>query len=170
MASSDHNEWFPAPTMQFSSLDSMITPDSLRTPSFSLPAIPEDEWDFGWREDFPTESDPYAQFEQSLHAVAGLQPDEAVPPPVSGLQPDEAVPSPVSDDLIILQRQIEQLRQEISELQAIFLERLNSLEDTVLVAQRYVGKLLPWSIEVSEKYSKLLEVATRQEEEAAGNA
>jgi hypothetical protein len=166
MASNDHNEWFPAPTMQFSSLDSMVTPDSLQTTNFSLPDIPEDEWDFGWREDFPTGSDPYAQFGQSLHAVAGLKPDEAVPPQVS----NEAVPPQVSDDLIILQEQIQQLRLEISELQAIFLERLNSLEETVIVAQRYVGKLLPWSIEVTEKYSKLLEVAKRQEEEAAGNA
>jgi hypothetical protein len=157
MASSNYTEWFPAQTAQLSSLDSTLTSDSLQTTNFSLPAILEEDWGFGWGEDSFTESDPYAVLGQDAHAVTESAPDLAAPPQVS-------------QDLINLQRQVEQLREEISELQVIFFERLEGLEKIVAAAQRYVNDLIPWSINVHEKYSKLLEVARRQEEGAAESA
>jgi hypothetical protein len=154
MASSDHHEWFPEPTTHLPSLDSMLTPGSLQVSNYGLPTISEDDWDFGWSEQFPTEPDPYSCFEQALPTAAEPKPEEAAPPQVS-------------EDLINLQKQIEQLRQEIAELQGIFFKKLNSLEEIVMAAQRYVGNLVPWSIEVHEQYSKLLEVAERQEKDNA---
>jgi hypothetical protein len=154
MTSSDYNGWFPAQTAQFSTLDSTLTSDSLQSTNFSLPAIQEEDWDFGWREDLLTEADPYAVLGQGSYAVAESAPDLAAPPRVS-------------QDWTNLQKQVQQLREEISELQVIIFERLDGLEKTVVAAQRYVSDLVPWSIEVHEKYSKLLEVAKRQEEGAA---
>jgi hypothetical protein len=153
MASNDYTEWFPAQTAaQFSSLDS-----TLQSTNFSLPAIPEEDWDFGWGEDLFTDSDPYAVLEQGSNAVAESAPNLAVSPQVS-------------QSLITLQEQVQQLGKEISELQVIFFERLESLENNVVAAQRYVEELVPWSKEVHEKYSKLLEVAKRQEDGAAESA
>jgi hypothetical protein len=158
MASSDdYTEWFPAQTAQFSSIDSTLTSNSLQSINFSLPAIPEEDWDFGWREDLFTDSDPYAVLEQGSKAVTESTPDPAVPPQVY-------------QDLINLERQVQQLREETSELQVIFFERLESLEKNIIAAQRYIRDLLSWSIEVHEKYSKLLEVAKRQEDGAAESA
>lgn len=155
MASSDYTEWFPAQTAQLASLDSTLMSDSLQPTNFGLPAILEEDWDLGWKGDLFTESDPYAA--QGSHAVAESAPDLAAPPQVS-------------QDLLNLQTQVQQLREEISELQVIFFERLEGLEKIVVAAQRYVGDLIPWSINVHEKYSKLLEVARRQEEGAAESA
>jgi hypothetical protein len=173
MASSNYTEWFPAQTAQLSSLDSTLTSDSLQPTNFSLPAILEEDWGFGWGEDSFTESDPYAVLGQDAHAVtesdlyAVLGQDAHA---VTESAPDLAAPPQVSQDLINLQRQVEQLREEISELQVIFFERLEGLEKIVAAAQRYVNDLIPWSINVHEKYSKLLEVARRQEEGAAESA
>jgi hypothetical protein len=154
MASSDHHEWFPEPITHLPSLDSMLTPGSLQVSNYDLPAIPEDEWDFEWNEHFQTEPDPYARFEQILPIAAEPKPEEAASPQVS-------------EDLINLQKQLQQLRQEVTELQTIFFEKLNSLEEIVIAVQSYVGNLVPWSKEVHEQCSKLLEVAKRQEK---GNA
>jgi hypothetical protein len=48
----------------------------------------------------------------------------------------------------------------------MFRKRLDSMETSILVAQRYVNNLVPWSMEVHEKYSKLLEMVENQEKRA----
>ena len=45
----------------------------------------------------------------------------------------------------------------------MYRKRLDSIEATITVAQRYVDSLVPWSMEVHEKYSKLLDMAEKQE-------
>ena len=52
----------------------------------------------------------------------------------------------------------------------MFCKRLDSIETSISVAQRYVNNLVPWSMEVHEKYSKLLAVATKQEKRATDSA
>ena len=45
----------------------------------------------------------------------------------------------------------------------MFRKRVDSMETSIVVAQRYVNNLVPWSMEVHEKYSKLLEMVEKQE-------
>ena len=58
------------------------------------------------------------------------------------------------------------MRDDISELQDMFRKRVDSMETSIVVAQRYVNNLVPWSMEVHEKYSKLLEMVEKQENQA----
>jgi hypothetical protein len=44
------------------------------------------------------------------------------------------------------------------------------MELSIGVAQRYVNNLVPWSMEVYEKYSKLLAMAAKQEKRAVDGA
>jgi hypothetical protein len=62
------------------------------------------------------------------------------------------------------------LRHDILELQDMFRKRLDSIETSILVSQRYVNNLVPWLIEVHEKYSKLLEMVEKQEKRAVDGA
>ncbi|KAF1967663.1 hypothetical protein BU23DRAFT_381077, partial [Bimuria novae-zelandiae CBS 107.79] len=118
----------------------------------SLPTIPEHEWGLGWDEDFFVE--PGSSY---------ARPEQVPGPPAKERPTNEAVSSQVLKELSNLSDQVQQLRRDISELQDICSQRLDRLEKMVVVAQRYVNDLVPWSMEVHEKYSRLLEVAERQE-------
>jgi len=52
----------------------------------------------------------------------------------------------------------------------MFCKRLDSMEASIAVAQRYVNNLVPWSMEVYEKYSKLLAMASKQEKQVTDSA
>jgi hypothetical protein len=156
MASHDRKQWVHAQMTPFLPLDSMFPLESTSTTNYNLPAIPEEEGNLEWSEDWFTDPDPYACFEDNSYAVAETT-------------PNEAVPHLASEDLLNLQRELQQLKHEQSELQANVFERINILENAVTVAQNYVKNLLTWSMKVHEQYSKVVEVAKRQEEGAADN-
>lgn len=59
------------------------------------------------------------------------------------------------------QNQIQKLRSDFNELQEIVFAKLEHLETQVTAAQRYVSSIVPWSQEVREKYTKLLEVVEK---------
>ncbi|KAF9729885.1 hypothetical protein PMIN01_11818 [Paraphaeosphaeria minitans] len=143
------SHWIYDQSAPYSSLNETL---SNKTPDYHiLPTIPEHEWELGWDEDF------FAQPESSY-----ARPEQIPGLPAKETPTNEAVSSQVLKELSNLSDQVQQLRRDISELQAICSERLNSLEKMVVVAQRYVNDLLPWSMEVHEKYTRLLEVAERQ--------
>ncbi|CAE7219876.1 hypothetical protein PTTW11_11233 [Pyrenophora teres f. teres] len=149
MASSDQNIWFSEQPPFFSSLDTTIASGSSDTFNSHLPPIPEENWDFGWDEHMFNLPDPYEGFEQtSTTAVEHATNDNTSPQ--------------AHEELIKLQNEVQQLRHDISELHEMYCKRLDSMEATITVARRYVDSLVPWSMEVHEKYSKLLDMA-RQE-------
>jgi hypothetical protein len=98
--------------------------------------------------------DPYAGFEQVLITVVDATANDYTPPKIY-------------EELNQLRNEFQQLRHDIQELQDMFRKRLDSMETSILVAQRYVNNLVPWSMEVHEKYSKLLEMVENQEKRAA---
>ncbi|KAE8834157.1 hypothetical protein HRS9122_08237 [Pyrenophora teres f. teres] len=128
----------------------MIAPESSDTFNSYLPPIPEQEWDFGWEENMFKLPDSYEGFEQTSIAAIESATNNNTPPQAH-------------DELIKLQNEVQQLRQDISELYNIFCKRLESMEATITGARRYVDSLVPWSVEVHEKYSKLLDIAEKQE-------
>jgi hypothetical protein len=170
MDSSNHQEWIPEQRTQFSSLDSVLTSESLAAGQYSLPPIPEEPLVSDW---FP-ELDPFDYLEPSLQDVPEPKPDE-----VTALQ--------LFEDFV---KQIQQIRQEMSDLHVIGIEKydalektvtihiknldalektltihikkLETLEKTVTIHQRYVSSLVPWSKEVYKKYSELLEVISEK--------
>jgi hypothetical protein len=154
MASSNHDAWFPEEPTQLSFLDAMVAarPSHPFTPR--LPPLPEQDWDLGWEENMFMPQDPYAGFEQASTTVVDAAANNSTPPQVY-------------EELNQLRNEVRQLRNDISELQDMFRKRIDSMETSILVAQRYVNNLVPWSMEVHEKYSKLLEMVERQEKRAA---
>jgi hypothetical protein len=157
MASSDQNAWFSGRPAMFSSLDAMTAPGSSNTFSSRLPPIPEQEWDLGWEENMFPLPDPYEGFEQTSTTAAGSAANGNKPPQTH-------------EELAKLQEEVRQLRHDISELHSMFCKRLDSMESSIGVAQRYVNNLVPWSMEVHEKYSKLLAMAAKQERQAVDSA
>ncbi|RMZ74088.1 hypothetical protein GMOD_00004927 [Pyrenophora seminiperda CCB06] len=131
----------------------MIAPGSSDTSISHLPPIPEQDWDFGWEENMFNLPDPYEGFEQTSTTAVKFATNDNTPP-----QPHE--------ELIKLQNEVRQLRHDISELHDMFCKRLDSMEATITGARRYVDSLVPWSVEVHEKYSKLLHIAEKQERRA----
>jgi hypothetical protein len=154
MASSNHDAWFPEQPTLLSSLDAIIAPRSSHAFTPRLPPLPEQDWDFGWDENIFALQDPYAGFEQASTSVVETVANESTPPQVY-------------EELNRLRNEVQQLRHDISELQDMFRKRLDSMETSILVSQRYVNNLVPWSMEVHEKYSKLLEMVEKQEKRAA---
>jgi hypothetical protein len=157
MALHERNEWRPTQTARYLPMDPILTSNALQATGHSLPAIPEEDWDFGWAEDLFSDSGPYTHIETSSH-------------PVDEPEPSATHPHKVFEDLINIQEQVHKLRQDISELQGICFQRLDCLEKVVTTVQRYVNNMIPWSVEVHEKFSQLLEVAKRREEGIADNA
>jgi hypothetical protein len=151
MASNNYDAWFPEQPARLLSLDAMVTPRSSYAFTPSLPPLPEQDWDFGWEENM---SDPYAGFEQAPTTVVDATATNSTPPKIY-------------EELNQLRNEFQQLRHDIQELQEMFRKRLDSMETSILVAQRYVNNLVPWSMEVHEKYSKLLEMVENQEKRAA---
>jgi hypothetical protein len=145
MDSENHQMWFPTQKTQFTPLDSVLTADSLHSGDFILPNITEEPWEFDWF----TDSDTLACLEQSSQDVTESK-------------PSEAVSTQVIQDFV---KQIQQIRQEMSDLHDICIEKLDALEKTVTIHERYVSSLVPWSMDVHKKYSELLKVAQRQEQE-----
>tara|TARA_R110002003_G_scaffold572_2_gene20515 strand:+ start:758 stop:1225 length:468 start_codon:yes stop_codon:yes gene_type:complete len=155
MNSTENGEWFSQQMELFGSLEPKPSADSLKPAYASLPPIPEEGWDFEWEKDLFTDSSEYACFEKATNVV--VEPKHG-----------DASPTGILEELASLRNEVQQLRRDISELQDLFTNRLDAMERSVLIGQRYVNKLLPWSIEVHEKYSKLLEMAKRQEEAVVG--
>ncbi|KAG9186446.1 hypothetical protein G6011_09554 [Alternaria panax] len=150
MASSDQNIWFSEQPQIFSSLNTMIASGSSDNFDSRLPPIAEENWDFGWDEHMFNVPDPYEGFEQtSTTAVDYTTNDNALPQ--------------AHEELIKLQNEVQQLRQDISELHGMYRKRLDTMEATITASRRYVDSLVPWSMEVHEKYSKLLDMAEKQE-------
>jgi hypothetical protein len=155
MTSNTHLEWFPSETIQFSSLESTLASDPSETSNpYSLPPIEEEQWDFDWKDPFEN-SHPYACFEQNLHD-AGAEPERK----------DEV--RPMNEELNDMQQKVQQMRKDILELQDISFERLDRIEEVVKILRSYVNNMVPWSMEVHKKCSKLLEVVERQETVAVG--
>jgi hypothetical protein len=154
MASSNHDAWFPEQPTRLSSLDAIIAPRSSDAFTPRLPPLPEQDWDLGWDENMFALQDPYAGFEQASTSVVETVANKSTTPQVY-------------EELNRLRSEVQQLRHDISELQDMFRKRLDSMETTILVSQRYVNNLVPWSMEVHEKYSKLLEMMEKQEKRAA---
>jgi hypothetical protein len=148
MASNNHDAWFPEQPTGLLSLDTMITPRSSQAFTPSLPPLPEQDWKFDWEENM---FDPYAGFEQAPTTATA----------------NDSTPPKIYEELNQLRNEFQQLRHDIQELQDMFRKRLDSMETSILVAQRYVNNLVPWSMEVHEKYSKLLEMVENQEKRAA---
>jgi hypothetical protein len=118
-----------------------------------LPPILEQEWDLGWEENMFPLLEPYEGFEKASTAAVKSAAHESAPPQTH-------------EELAKLQDEVRQLRHDILELHGMFCKRLDSMETSIGVAQRYVNNLVPWSMEVHEKYSKLLAAATKQEKRA----
>ncbi|KZM24116.1 hypothetical protein ST47_g4736 [Ascochyta rabiei] len=131
----------------------MIAPRSSRAFTPRLPPLPEQDWDFSWEENMVIPQDPYAGFEQASTTVVDAAANDSTPPQVY-------------KELNQLRNEVRQLSCDISELQDMFRKRLDSMETRIVVAQRYVNNLVPWSMEVHEKYSKLLEAVEKQEDRA----
>lgn len=150
MNPTENGRWIYHQQAPYSSLNEIVS----KEPSefHSLPTIPEHEWELGWDEDV------FSQPEFS-YAHPGQIPD----PSAKETPNNQAVTSQVLKELSDLSDQVQQLRRDISELQGLCSQRLDSLEKMVVVAQRYVNDMVPWSMEVHEKYSQLLEVAERQD-------
>jgi hypothetical protein len=157
MASSDQNAWFSERPALFSSLDAMMAPGPSNTFSSRLPPIPEQEWDLGWEENMFPLPDLYEGFEQTSTAAVESAAHDNTPPQTH-------------EELAKLQDEVRQLRHDISELHGMFCKRLDSMEASIAVAQRYVNNLVPWSMEVHEKYSKLLAMASKQEKRMVNSA
>jgi hypothetical protein len=155
MASSNHDAWFPEQPTPLLSLDAMIAPRSSHAFTPSLPPLPEQDWNLGWDENMFIPQDPYAGFEQASTTVVNAAAKESTPPQVY-------------KELNQLRDEVRKLRHDISELQDMFCKRVDSMETSIVVAQRYVNNLVPWSMEVHEKYSKLLEMVEKQEDRATG--
>ena len=157
MASSDQNAWFSERPALFSSLDAFMASGPSNTFSSRLPSIPEQEWDFQWEENMFPLPEPYEGFEKASTAAVESAAHESAPPQRH-------------EELVKLQDEVRQLRHDISELHDMFCKRLDSMETSIGVAQRYVNNLVPWSMEVHKKYSKLLAVAMKQEKRATDGA
>ncbi|CAN9145038.1 unnamed protein product [Alternaria alternata] len=157
MASSDQNAWFSERPALFSSLDALMAPGPSNTFSSRLPPIPEQDWDREWEGNMFPLPEPYEGFEKASTAAVESAGHESAPPQTH-------------EELAKLQDEVRQLRHDISELHGMFCKRLDSMETSISVAQRYVNNLVPWSMEVHEKYSKLLAVATKQEKRATDGA
>jgi hypothetical protein len=153
MASSNHDPCFPEQPTRLSSLDAMIASRSSHAFTPSLPPLPEQDWDLGWEEHNFIQQNPYAGFEQASATVVDAAANDSTPPQVY-------------EELNQLRNEVRQLSYNISELQDMFRKRLDSMETSILVAQRYVNNLVPWSMEVHDKYSKLLEMVEVQEKRA----
>lgn len=152
MTSNDQNALFSEQPALFSSLNAMVATGSSTTFSPRLPPIPEQEWDFSWEENTFPLSSPYEGFEQTT-AIKPAANDNSL--------------AQTHGELTELQSEVRQLRRDISELHGMFCKRLDDIETSVLGAQRYVNNLVPWSMEVHEKYSQLLAIAMKQEDQAA---
>lgn len=144
MNPNENIHWIYDQSAPYSSLDEIVS----KEPSnyHGLPTIPKDEWELGWDED-----------------IFSYAPPEQVSSSPIKETPAEAVSSQVLKELSNLSDQVQQLRRDISELQDLCTRRLDSLEKMVIVTQHYVNDLVPWSIEVHDKYTRLLEVAERQD-------
>ena len=55
----------------------------------------------------------------------------------------ESAPPQTHEELAKLQDEVRQLRHNISELHGMFCKRLDSIETSISVAQRYVNNLVP---------------------------
>ena len=157
MNPTENSHWIYDQSAPYSSLDDILS----KEPSnyHSLPTIPEHDWDLGWDEHL------FAQPESSY-----ARPEQVSGPPTKEPPADESILSQVLKKLSDLSDQGEQLRRDILELQNLCSQRLDSLEKMVMVAQRYVNDLVPWSMNVHEKYSRLMEVAERQGSKAESSS
>ncbi|EUC27559.1 hypothetical protein COCCADRAFT_9874 [Bipolaris zeicola 26-R-13] len=152
MASNDQTRLFSEQPAFFSSLNTIVATGTSTAFSPRLPPIPEQDWDFNWEEDTFPLSSPYEGFEQTTTTIKPAADDNSLPQ--------------TNEELTKLQNEVRQLRYDISELNEMFCKRLNTMETSLVGAQRYVNNLVPWSMEVHEKYSQLLAIAMKQEDRA----
>ncbi|OAL56161.1 hypothetical protein IQ07DRAFT_595769 [Pyrenochaeta sp. DS3sAY3a] len=166
MNSAALDDWFTEPEL-YAAIDSLVADPPLAIQS-QLTHIAEQEWDFNW-DNFA--SDHPESYPESLSRGQPETQTKFQAEPESGTRlgseqvstaPAKPIPPQVLEELEKLREQVERLRSDILELQDIFLKRLDSMERSVVTTQRYVHDLIPWSMEVYEKYSKLLEVAEQQ--------
>lgn len=149
MASNTLDTWSSHQPVLSSSPDKTVTPGSVGTFNPCLPPIPEYEWDFSWEENTFPLADPYEGFEQvSATAVESVTHDTTL--------------RQRHEELAELGNEVQKLRHDISELHDMFCKRLDSIEKSIAVADSYVKNLVPWSVEVHDKYSQLLEIAAKQ--------
>jgi hypothetical protein len=148
----------------FQSLDATVDPGFQP----DLPPIPETNYfDLGWIQESNAQldahlADPYAQSDSHL-------PTEHYAGPTEALQTVN-LPPVVMTELSNLLEQAKELRQAVLELQGIVCRRLDSMEKSVTATQRYVNNLVPWSMEVHQNYSKLMEVMSDSEKVKTSHA
>lgn len=134
-----------------SSPEKTVASGSVGTFNPCLPPIPEHGWDFGWEENLFSSTDPYEGFEQ-------------VPTTTFESATHDTTLRQKHGELAALGDEVQKLRHDISELHEVFCKRLDSIETNIDVAHRYVNNLVPWSVEVHEKFSQLLAIAVKQTE------
>ena len=148
MASSTQDTWPSEQPTLSSSPDKTVVSASAGTFNPCLPPIPEHEWDLGWEENLFSLTDPYKGFEQ-------------VPTTAVESATDDTTLRQKHRELAELGNDVQKLRHDISELHEVFCKRLDSIETSIAVAHRYVNNLVPWSVEVHEKFSQLLALAAK---------
>ena len=60
-------------------------------------------------------------------------------------------------------QQIEALRQAVAVLEKVVCERLDKLEQAASATQNYINKFAPWSMEVHNSYTQLLEAVSERQ-------
>ncbi|KAF2818095.1 hypothetical protein CC86DRAFT_473016 [Ophiobolus disseminans] len=146
MDTNNQINWSPGQAAIPSSLDAVLASDPADTVFCGLPPIIEQDWDLEWENDLFTQTYAPACLERTSNTV-------------NAPSPSEDTSAHVLKELANLQEQIKSLRQDNTELQSIISQRLDGMDKRVKIAERYVKHLIPWSMEVYEKCSKLLEVA-----------
>lgn len=144
MASNDQNPSLSEEPALFSSLSAMVAMGSSTTFNPRLPPILEGGWDFNWEEDTFPPSNLHEDFEQTTTATN-----------------DNSLPR-TNEELTRLRDEVRQLRHDISKLNEMVYDQLDNMENRVSANNRYVnGKLMPWLMEVHNKYSQMLARATK---------
>ncbi|XP_014551496.1 hypothetical protein COCVIDRAFT_112795 [Bipolaris victoriae FI3] len=153
MVSNNQNPSLSEQLALFPPLSAMVAMESSTTFNTQLPPIPEGGWDFNWKEDTFPPLNLHEDFEQTTTATN-----------------DNSLPE-TNEEMIKLQDEVRQLRHDISELNEMVYNRLDDIEKRLSANNRYVGgSLVPWLMEVHDKYSQMLARVTKQEEQAVNRA
>jgi hypothetical protein len=164
MESNAYYQWFAEQPVPYLSLDSYIADTSSSSHYPELPPIPEQQefnFDFDWGGDTFAPAYPPFPSEPTQLAVPAAVEEET--------QTTAAVPPQVLQELSSLLQEVQALRQAVLEFAEAVNKRLDSMEKSVTVAQRYVNNLIPWSMEVHQNYAKIMEVVAERQLEIQGD-
>ncbi|PSN58979.1 hypothetical protein BS50DRAFT_682518 [Corynespora cassiicola Philippines] len=129
----------------FESIDQLVNPGA---DDQHLPPIAETDLELGLDWDRVYDPSP--------------QPNNTVDQTPSGAGVEEPR---ISQELTNLREQLSALRQAFTEMSENICRKLDDIEKSVAGTQRYVNSLYPWSMEVHESYSKVIELMEQREQE-----